>query len=198
MWTYALTAYFIVGLIIILATPARQTIWRDLTAKDLASAPAWKVWLFRSIICTSAIILWPLFLPDYLRKKKSLWDDLQANPTFQDQKELFDAMSVMCVGGCETDEIPGGYGEFGYDIANPIPTKTVFGSTSYLAKLRLPEGTKVLYERQGSVSSPVSPDPVDAYNILHPDGRQLAVLYLSPYQMRNSEKAPRGFGLLGV
>ena len=38
--------------------------------------------------------------------------------------------------------------------------------------------------------------PIDGYSILHPDGRRLAVLYLSPYHKRNSEKAPRGFTLL--
>ena len=185
MWIYALTAYFVAGLIFIFATPARQEIRMRLTDKELVGAPAWKVWLFRSIVCTAAIILWPLFLEDYFRKKRSLWDDLKANKTFQDQRELYDLLNELCEGGCVTDELPGSSGDFGYDITNPIPTKTVFGSTSYLAKLRLPDGTKVLYERQGSVSSPVSPDPVDAYNIMHPDGRQLAVLYVSPYQKRN-------------
>ncbi len=137
---------------------------------------------------------------DFLKHKKpkTLWDELQANPIFQEQKTLFDAMSLMCEDGCETDEIPGGYGEFGYDPTNPIPTKTVFGSTSYLARLRAPDAAKVVYERQGSFSSPVHSDPIDGYTISHPDGRQLAVLYLSPYHKRNSEKAPRGFTLLNT
>ena len=198
MWTYALITYFAVGLIIILATPARQEIGSALTGKELVGAPDWKVWLFRSLVCTSVIILWPLFLEDYFRKKRSLWDDLKSNPTFKDQREIYNLLNELCEGGCVTDELPVSSGDFGYDITNPIPTRTVYGNTSYLAKLRLPDGTKVRYERQGSFSSPVSPDPVDGYEIFHPDGRQFAMLYLSPYQRRNSEKSPRGFELLIV
>jgi hypothetical protein len=135
---------------------------------------------------------------DFLKPKKpgTLLDRLQENPLFQEQKALFDAMSAMCEDGCETDEIPGSYGEFGHDVTNPIPTRTVFGSTSYLARLRSHDGAKVIYERQGSLPSPVDPHPIDTYTISHPDGKQLAILYLSPYQKRNSEKAPRGFTLL--
>ncbi len=154
--------------------------------------------MFRFSICTAAITLWPIFMHDYVSKRKSIWGDLQENPAFKDKKELFDAMSMMNKWGCDTDEMPGGQGEFGHDIANPIPIRTIFGSTSYLAKLRLPDGTRVRYERQGSGRSPVSPDPVDIYKILYPDGIQFVILYVSPYQLRDSEKAPRGFGLLGV
>jgi hypothetical protein len=135
---------------------------------------------------------------DFLKPKKpkTVWDQLQENPIFQEQKALFDAMSTMCEDGCETDEIPGGHGEFGHAVTNPIPTKTVFGSTSYLARLRSSDGAKVVYEREGSLSSPVSSHPIDGYGISHPDGRRLATLYLSPYHKRNSERAPRGFTLL--
>lgn len=135
---------------------------------------------------------------DFLKPKnpKTLWDDLQENPIFKEQKALFDAMSTMCEDGCETDEIPGGHGEFGHAVTNPIPTKTVFGSTSYLARLQSSDGAKVVYEREGSLSSPVSPSPIDAYAISHQDGRRLATLYLSPYHKRNSERAPKGFSLL--
>jgi hypothetical protein len=122
---------------------------------------------------------------------------LQKNPIVQQQKEIFDALSLLSEDGCDTDEIPGGHGEFGHEITNPIPTKTLFGSTSYLAQLRTPDGTKVLYARQGSLKSPVSDHPVDAYVISHPDSGQLAVLYLSPYHKRNSEKVPRGFTIAG-
>ena len=41
------------------------------------------------------------------------------------QKELFDAMSAMNAGGCTTDEMPDGIGEFGLVPTNPIPTNTV-------------------------------------------------------------------------
>jgi len=196
MWMTVLLAYITVGLIIMLSPPVRKEIRESMQQEGLAMAPVWKIIVFRVIACSVALLFWPIFLPSWFRKKRSVWDALQENPVFQQQKALFDAMSLMCEDGCETDEIPGGYGEFGYEVTNPIPTKTVFGSTSYLARLRAPDGTKVLYKRRGSTDSPVSSHPVDEYVISHPDGRQLATLYLSPYHKRNSEKKPRGFNLV--
>ena len=132
----------------------------------------------------------------FRRKPKTAWDALQENPLFQQQKALFDAMSAMCESGCDTDELPNGHGEFGHTVTNPIPTKTVFGSTAYLSRLRAPDGAKVLYERRGSVSSEVDPNLIDVYDIDHLDGTRLATLYLSPYHRRNSSKPPRGLRLI--
>ena len=133
---------------------------------------------------------------DFLRpRKKTLLDQIEENPMFQKQKAIFEAMNLLCQDGCETDEIPGAYGEFGHEASNPILTQTVFGSTSYLARLHAPDGAKVVYGRMGSLSSPVSLNPIDAYRISHPDGTQLATLYLSPYRKRTSAKAPEGFTL---
>ncbi len=140
---------------------------------------------------------------DFFKPKKpgsaldQFWDLMQEDPNFKKQKELFGAMSgLWCKDGCETDEIPGGYGEFGYERTNPIPTNTLFGSTSYLVRLRSLDGAKVVYKRRGSLGSPVSQHPIDRYEIVHPDGRLLATIYLSPYHKKNSDKAPRGFTLL--
>ena len=99
-------------------------------------------------------------------------------------------------GGCQTDELPNGYGEFGHAPSNPIPTKTIYGSTTYLARLRASDAAKVLYQRRGSMTAEVSPSPIDEYDISHPDGRRLGTLYFSPYQLRNSHRAPRGFQLV--
>ena len=131
---------------------------------------------------------------DFLKPKKprTAWDVLQENPLFQQQKALFDAMSKVCEAGCDTDELPNALGEFGLEPTNPIPTKTIFGSTYYLSLLRAQDGAKVLYERRGSRSSEVTQMPIDIYEIKHPDGRLLATLYFSPYQRRNSQKAPQG------
>ena len=111
---------------------------------------------------------------------------------------MFDAMSKLCEAGCDADELPNAAGEFGLVPTNPIPTKTIFGSTYYLSLLRSRDGAKVRYERRGSLSSPVTQMPIDAYDIKHPDGRLLATLYFSPYQRRNSQKVPQGFCLAAV
>ncbi len=130
------------------------------------------------------------------RKQKTLLDKLEENPIIKESRELFDFIDSMCEDGCETDEIPRSYGEFGHEITNPIPTHTLFGSTKYLAHLRLPDGAKVDYEREGSsLVSSDSTKPIDIYRIMHPDGTEVATLYLCPYHKRNSEKVPEGFTL---
>ena len=134
---------------------------------------------------------------DFLKpKKRTLYDRMMEDPAVQQQQEIFNLQSKMCAGGCETDELPNASGEFGHTATNPIPTKTVFGSTVYLARLRAPDGAKVVYKRRCSLSCEVSNRPIDAYDIFHPDGRHLTTLYVSPYQLRNSHKAPSGLHLI--
>lgn len=75
---------------------------------------------------------------DFLKTKKqtTLFEGVQGNPQLQQQKALFEAMSLICEDGCDSPEIQGRQGEFGHSVNNPIPTKTPIGSTSYLARLR--------------------------------------------------------------
>jgi len=125
----------------------------------------------------------------------SVLEALEANPVYQQQRELFEAMEGLCANGIDADTFPNGVGPFGLVASNPVPTRTVFGSVAYLGRLRATDGTKVKYERLGSVSSPVSEMPVDQYDVRHRDGLHLAHLFLSPYQQRISGKAPLGFTL---
>ena len=61
-------------------------------------------------------------------------------------------MSAMNSGGCTTDEMPNGIGEFGLEATNPIPVNTVQGSILYLGGLRAPDGTRVNNKRiQGKI-----------------------------------------------
>lgn len=136
-----------------------------------------------------------VFFNMFRKKPKNVWEALNENPIFQQQKELFKAMSLMCEDGIDADEMPNGRGEFGMTSSNPIPCKTVLGSIEYLSRLRTTEGAKVVYERYGSYDSVVSPHPVDAYEISHPNGKKLATLFISPYQKRVSGKPPKGFKL---
>jgi hypothetical protein len=133
---------------------------------------------------------------DLLRgKPKSVLEALQSSPEVQKQKELFDAMSALCEGGVDSDEMPNGTGEFGLESTNPIPCKTVLGSTCYLGRLRAADCSKVAYQRLGTTQSATSPHPIDIYEIVHATGRKLATLYISPYHKRISRKPPRGFML---
>lgn len=127
-------------------------------------------------------------------KPKSIMDVLNEDPEFQKMKKLFDVMSELNEGGTDQDTIPDGYGEFGHDLTNPIPVNTVFGNRAYLGMLRTLDGRKVEYERLGSTSTPNIEDLIDIYRISI-DGKEIATLYISPSNKKNSERPPRGFKL---
>ena len=143
-------------------------------------------------IIVIAVISAMHFIKPTKKQPKSIMDELNANPKFQEMKGLFEIMQSMNEDGTDEDEIPEGYGEFGYELTNPIPVNTTFGSTSYLAKLKTMNNQKVSYDRIGSFSSPVSSHPVDGYKISL-DGKDITTLYISCYHKKNSEKAPKNF-----
>jgi len=196
-WKVLLITYLALGAVIILLTRARKEVFGAVSPAEMEQNPTWKVVAFYCITIPFVLVFWPVFLPSWFRKKDSVLDLLQ-KPKSQGGsglKEIYDAMNDLAEDGCDTDEIPGAEGEFGYDLSNPIPTHTTFGSTSYLGRLRTPTGEKVLYERIGSFGSPVSEMPVDGYELTDPGGKELGVIYLSPYQKRNSQKVPSGLDL---
>ena len=95
--------------------------------------------------------------------------------------------------GVDEDQIPGTIGEFGLNVNNPIPVKSVPASYAYLENLKFTDGMKVIYNRIGSFGSEYVTHPVDGYSISHPDGREICTLYLSPYHKINSKLKPKGF-----
>jgi len=126
------------------------------------------------------------------KKERTLYDDLMDIPGMKEQKELFDVMSKANEGGCTTDEMPEGIGEFGLEPTNPIPVNTVQGSILYLGGLRATDGTRVNNKRLRSLGAQNINKPIDEYLITHENGDELAVIYISPYQAKNSKKAPKG------
>ena len=193
IWRYILVTYFGSGLFIMVFTPARREIVRAIQEMTGTKAPLLAVVLVGAILILASLILWPFFLKGWFAKKPSLLDALQRNPDFQRQKQFYDLMSALAADGCDADELPGASGEFGLSLSNPIPTRSILGSTSYLERLRTPDGEIIHYKRVGSFSSHVSSRPIDGYVITTLNGAELATLYLSPYQKRNSAKIPRGF-----
>lgn len=127
-------------------------------------------------------------------KSKSLMDKLNENPEFQKQKGLFEAMQMLNNEELEVDTLEEGYGEFGHDVTNPIPTNTPYGSIAYLGALRTLKGIKVEYERVGSMLAPNIDYPVSQYEI-YSNGEKIATLYLTTRNKKNSERAPKGFKL---
>jgi len=117
----------------------------------------------------------------------------------EDQNELNESATVMFGGniGCDTDEIPGGYGDFGYSATNPIPTKGIMGSNMYLSRLKPVYGdTNTEWKREDSCSVDNIENMIDEYKLSNSAGDCVATIYVSPYHSRNSEKAPNGFKLI--
>ena len=115
----------------------------------------------------------------------------------EDVRAMYDRMkSVNMMGnGTDRDTIPEGFGAFGLEPTNPIPVNTLFGSISYLQRLRTMEGKPVQYIREGSTDAPNIENPIDIYEI-SVDGNRIGYFYISPYHKKNSCRGPKGFLLL--
>ena len=111
-------------------------------------------------------------------------------------KALLNDQLTICEEGCDTDEIPGGHGEFGLCVTNPVPVKSIIANAIYLGKLRAANNEKITWDRIGSMSADNSSNPIDEYNIFDSDEVQIATIYISPYHKRISQKAPKGFKLI--
>jgi hypothetical protein len=98
------------------------------------------------------------------------------------------------VSGESCDELPSAHGEFG-SLTNPIPVNGSLGEIKYLGKLRGESGSALFFHRIGSVSSPVTTNSVDLYEVVCMDGTQWNKLHFSMYHPRRSDKAPMGYSL---
>lgn len=93
--------------------------------------------------------------------------------------------------------ISGGFGEFGLEKTNPIPTYGIPNNETYLFSLRTANGNVLRYRRNGSIEVDNINEPVDEYEIYNFEGDVIAYLYLSPYHWKTSAKAPIGFYING-
>lgn len=142
-------------------------------------------------LTVTAIVIVLCLIPSK-KKPRSVLDELNSIPQYKKLKGLYETMHSLNEEGTDQDKIPGGYGEFGYDVTNPIPVNTIFGNTAYLANLKTLDGIKITYNRIGSFSSPISEYPIDGYEI-YANNEKIATLYIDPYNKKNSEKAPKNF-----
>ena len=92
-------------------------------------------------------------------------------------------------------EIPGGYGEFGREVTNPVPVQGIMASSIYLGRLRSYNSEKINWKRIGSFVSSNIQNPIDGYKIFDSASNEIATIYISPYHQYISSKAPKGFTL---
>jgi hypothetical protein len=145
-------------------------------------------------------LIWSLYLL-LSRRVKNTYNGAAAAPTVTDlmklQLEMGELMSEAG-DGIDSDQFPNGSGAFGASPKNPVPCKSIVGCHVYLDRLRTAAGRRVTYHRVGSVRSPLSAWPVDAYLLTDDSGKDIGTIYLSPYQRRISERAPPGFTLAAI
>lgn len=195
LWTKILVAYLLIGAAIVFLTSFRTVIIRSITPAERISQPKWKLWVFYILTFSVSLIAYPLFISGWRKERQSVLYQLQENAEFRGLSNLYTALSELSNDGVDTDEIPGASGTFGFDVTNPIPIHTTFGSISYLRRLRTMAGEEVESERIGSFGSPITEMPVDGYQLSTVQEKDLGVIYLSPYHKRTSAKAPDGFTL---
>lgn len=122
--------------------------------------------------------------------KKLMSQNAEPQPVTDDPLLSLLAKGDIYGDGVDADQIPGAIGEFGLDVNNPIPVKSVLGAIEYLENLTFSDGSKVKYVRLHSTSSAYVKHPVDAYALSRESGDKVCTVYLSPYHKRNSRKKP--------
>jgi hypothetical protein len=121
-------------------------------------------------------------------------DVIMSDSKMHQMKELYEAMQGFSEDGTDQDTIPEDFGEFGYDVTNPIPVNTIFGNTANLGRLRTLDGVKVRYERLGSTGAKNIKGLIDIYDIYNGD-EKISTLYVCPYNKKKLAIALKGFKL---
>lgn len=102
-----------------------------------------------------------------------------------------ESVKDQIVEGLNVDDIPGGNGEFGRSLNNPIPVNGSIGAVFYLSRLTFGESNQtMLFHRLGSIES------IDVYELVALDGSLWDILYFSMYHPRKSRKVPAGYTLV--
>lgn len=110
--------------------------------------------------------------------------------------EMFLEMQMKGFGFIEGDiydVIPGAFGEFGICKTNPVPVNGIPANDRYVNRLRTLDGSKIKFERQGSMSIDSIEGPIDIYNITDESGRKLPTIYISSYHASTSKLPPTGY-----
>jgi hypothetical protein len=127
---------------------------------------------------------------NYILSKNKRANDL--NSLFETTREFSKSSNPN---GTDKDEMPEGFGEFGLEITNPIPTSSIPDSYFYLSRLRTLSGSVITFNRIGSMKAENIKSTIDGYS-LSANGKNIATVYICPYNKKTSSKAPKGFKLI--
>lgn len=84
------------------------------------------------------------------------------------------------------------YPGFGIDPSNPIFAHSSAGSYSYLNLLYTADSVPLTWNRVGSMTLESSPDPIDQYELLLPNGDVYLTVYVNMYARKSSVYCPAG------
>lgn len=119
-------------------------------------------------------------------------DNLHDESQFKKMQQELNDIQNLYTDGTEEDEMPTGIGEFGLEVMNPVPVNSILGSMVYLRRLRTLDGIKVRFERIGSMRARNIARMIDGYKITVNE-KEIAIIYICPYNKKISAKAPKGF-----
>jgi hypothetical protein len=95
-----------------------------------------------------------------------------------------------------TNEIQGAVGEYGLEVSNPVPVNGIAANNVYLGRLRTPDGMPIQWSRVGSTRHKDINKPIDNYDIFNSKGKKITNIYISPYHLHTSTRAPKGFKIV--
>ena len=193
---YVVGIYCLLGIATVLSFPVVRMIQFEVNKQS--HNPPDKLKNFKRVLYFFGVLLWPFYLLMGIIKRKEVLPnaDGSSGEEVSALEGVMKAMEVICDEGIDADEFPNGVDSFGRVASNPIPTRTILGTLTYLSKLRTTDGALVKSQRIGALEHSVSAWPIDQYRITSQSGANLGDLYFSPYQKRNSRKAPENFVLL--
>lgn len=111
---------------------------------------------------------------------------LMADESAQNAIYPSELQQLLAAGG-GIDQQSGASGDFGRDVANPVPVNGPLGELIYLSNLLLPNGAQMIGHRLGSMARQ------DVYEVVSLDGSKWDLLFFDPYHSRKSRRLPSGY-----
>lgn len=187
--------YLLIGCAIAIWGPGKRSIAPEISNARAVGGSKAKFFAFGLTLYLVTVLLWPLAwqTPPRPRLIDALNDMKERVNQLIDDEKVQNALSPrfaeMIKDAPALDRIPGGTGDFGLRVTNPIPVNGPVGECSYLSRLETLSGERLLFHRLGADGG------VDVFEAVTFSGSSWHILFLDMYHPRRSRLAPEGFRL---
>ena len=187
--------YLFIGCAVVIWGPGKHPIARQISNARSVGGSKTKLLAFGLVLYLVTVLLWPLALqtPPQPRLIDALNDiKKRVNELIDDenvQNDLSPSFAESVKGAPALDRIPGGSGDFGLRVTNPIPVNGPVGECAYLSRLETLSGERLLFHRLGADNG------IDVFEAVTFSGLSWHILFLDMYHPRRSRLAPKGFRL---